>query len=227
MIDEARLLECSSLSRTIATPTRLPSDKSCLVCVRFFFADSSITQQALKMVVGPVQHVEIIVIDKENPAMCIFSFAAFVGEPLSMYITPKDSLMNTSIENIVLPISQSVATALSAYYLNMHTCKIPYNWYDSRVLMPFWSPYTLGVIDDVDHTHVFCSQMVVLGLRECMNVADDNQLIHELKRLNSRLTSPHTLLNILRGFGRPMDSVELIAYVQEGFEASNRNSFSA
>jgi hypothetical protein len=216
MLDEAYLLHDQD-NETV--------DKTCLVCVRFFFADRSITQQAITLVVGRVQHVEIIIIDRNEPTMCTVSFAAFVGCPLSMYITSRDSLMDASIETRALPISQAVATALGDYYLNMHKRKIPYNYYDSRFLMPFWSPYTQGVIDDVDHTHVFCSQMVVLGLRECMHVADDGPLIHELNRLNSRLTSPHTLLNLLRSFGRAMDPVELTAFVREGFEASKMNSF--
>jgi hypothetical protein len=224
MIDEAFLLHDGDATQSLENATDV---KTCLFCARFFFADGSIASQAIKLVVGPVQHVEVIIIDGNKPTMGIVSFAAFVGGPLSMYLTPKYSLMDACIENIVLPISQSVATKLGDYYLDMHKCEIPYNYYDSRFLMPFWSPYTSQeTIDDTHHTRVFCSQMVVLGLRECMDVKDDGPLIEELKRLNSRLTSPHTLLRILRIFGRGMKGVELTAFVQVGYDASNLNTFS-
>jgi hypothetical protein len=204
-----------------------PDIKNCLLCVRFFMADDSVDQQAMKLIVGPVLHVEIIIIDRDRPTMCTVSFAAFVGSTLSMYVTPKASLMDLSVENIAFAISQRVATRLGDYYLKMHTDNIPYNWYDSRFLMPFLNPYILDIVNDVhsDPTQVFCSQMVVLGMRQCMHTAENGPLIGELHLLNSRLTSPRTLLNLLRKFGRLMESTELTEIVGRGFEASRSNTF--
>jgi hypothetical protein len=204
-------------------------DKPCLLCVRFFFADHSFTDQAIKMVVGPTVHVEVIIIDKNKPTICTVSFAAYVGSALSMYITPMQSLRDALVENMVFPISEKVANRLGDYYLRMHAEHVPYNWYDSRMLMPFWSPYTLDVIADVQEfpTHVFCSQMVILGMRQCMDPSDDQSLLGELHLLNSRLTSPGTLLHILRKFGRPMQAFELTHIVEQGFTASLANTFNA
>jgi hypothetical protein len=197
-----------------------------------FFADpTSVTEQAMKMVVGSALHTEVIIFDTNKPTICTVSFAAYVGSTLSMYITPTPSLQDISVENIAFPITEQVANRLGEYYLQMHASHIPYNWYDSRFLMPFFSPYVLDTICDVDVdgplTHVFCSQMVVLGMRLCMDANDDGPLIDELCLLNSRLTSPNTLLRILRTFGRPMQAAELTNDVQEGFTASHANTFNA
>jgi hypothetical protein len=205
----------------------LINSEDCLFVVRFFMANHSVKQQAMTWVVGPVLHVEVIIVDKQRPTLCTMSFTAFVDCALAMYVTPMSSLMDATVLNLSFPISQTVATRLGDCCLQWHTSKIPYNWYDSRFLMPFLNAHLLDVVSDVhgDPTQLFCSQMVVVLMRQCMDATEDGELIDRLYLLNSRLTSPRTLLRILGTCGNPMTSTALRDIVGQGFKASQKNTF--
>jgi hypothetical protein len=210
-------------------PTMADSTEPCLVACCFFQSDGSLNDEAVRCVVGKEIHVEVMLFGEhahQKTQLGNFSFTSFVNEDFAMsVVNPNIVCTRTNVTNLIMSVSQTTATRLFDYYQDLHQKKIPYNWSDSRLLMPFCNPHTFYLFPDVDAQNppsVFCSQMVVLGMRECMDAQQDQNLLNDLTSLNSRLTSPHTLFNVLCQHGATeIPAKELAALVQQARAADS------
>lgn len=151
------------------------------------------------------------------------SYTAFVGSKATMEINREDSILSDDFKNVILEITTEELEKLSHYLTGMVN-KVPYNWFDSRVLMPLFPATSSSIfvedVDDLTPSHklsrVFCSQMGCLSLRNCLDPCGNHKhLVKDLKALNSRLTSPHTLYMVLRGYGDEIDGNSLHTLVME------------
>jgi hypothetical protein len=202
-------------------------DEPYLLIVRFFLADKSLTQWIMKSLVGKMLHVEITIVCREYPRRCLFSFAAYVDCPFEMYNPLKNNLLDPSVMNIAFRIGEQTASNLWDFNFIMVKQHTPYNWLDSRLLMPLQYARDHGTFTDVNGIpeSVYCSQAVVLAMRHCMDSAHHDRLIVELNNLNSRLTSPNTLYEILKDpafGGEVLSADDLLDITLQGHDVLNK-----
>lgn len=167
-------------------------------------------------------HTEYILLSRNAAQACV-SYTIFVGGKVTMEITKESSLLSDNFKNVLIEVSPSEMEDVSCYFSRMVN-KVGYNWFDSRCLLPLFRPSRDNVfVEDVDESmdpsklgSVFCSQMGVLALRNALRAKGENgQLVEDLRNLNSRLTSPHTLYSVVKLYGHEVDGVELSRLVDE------------
>lgn len=126
-------------------------------------------------------------------------------------------LTTDNFSNVAINISVAEAEKLVAFFFEM-VGNVSYNWVDSRILLPILNNSINNVfVDDVPLgiapskiSKVFCSQMGVLALRECLDRKGREMFFKELDQMNSRLTSPQALADLLEAYFVRIDPEDLL-----------------
>ena len=162
-----------------------------------FFTDSLLALRA-----GPLVHVELLPVDAENPGNTL-SYTSYVGYPFAMSISVKGTYDNETCVALSLNVSREEQEQLISYLHDLCEQNIPYNYTDvATMALPRGMQYALK--DDLsseapaDITHLFCSQAVVLALRNALD--NIRQLYHILQYVNSRCVTPYNLFHLLRPY---------------------------
>ena len=174
-------------------------------------------EKMVSMVVGSKVHTEYIIIDPHTQE-CMFSYTAYQGGRVEMYLTPNSVLMDKSFVNTAINLQNNEVEKLRVFLMSMVDV-VPYNWTDSRLLLPILQRNGAldMLIDDVDSSipakikKVYCSQIGVLAMRECLDPDGPNsEMLKRLRALNSRLVSPQKLHDIVCEFGHDVDGDALL-----------------
>jgi hypothetical protein len=155
-----------------------------------------ITRKTIAAAVGHYTHVDVLVYTREEPCTVLMSFTTFEGECFKGALAQSQGHDKTQCLKLDITIEE--AQEITKRCWNLDARDIPYNFSDSRLLVPFWSPCT-AFIDDVTTdtlSTAFCSQIIILILRECLH--PDRETTKILEELNSRTTAPNTLYNHLK-----------------------------
>jgi hypothetical protein len=204
------------------------ADKSCALYIRFYDADSftdtdlsaRMYRKAITLIVGSKIHVDILIWNPESPGMIQLYYTAFEGESFGMHLAQTNP--DTSKYIIRIPVSPLECMTCINTIWALEKKKIPYNYQDTRFSMPFYSPYSL-LLDDVSSetiTTAYCSQIIIILLRE--SLLPDNDPCEKLYQLNSRVTSPNTLWNVLVEHFESTTSDELIPLMTEASQDSRK-----
>ena len=177
-------------------------EKHHVVCVfrrPIFYSDTLVSLRA-----GPLVHVEIMPIEVDNPHNSI-SYTSYIGCPFSMSISMKRTYDNTSCVAVALEVSQEEKERLTSYLHDLCEANIPYNYVDTAMMVLPTSVHgclsdDVSSEDPVHLTALFCSQAVVLALRNGLN--EQRDLYEVLAAVNSRVVLPYTLFHLLRPYGR-------------------------
>lgn len=132
-----------------------------------------------------------------------FAFTAYMKQPFSIYFTDRDSMNNDKYKNLYVTLTSEEYRACTSYLGNWVERALPYNYSDTMFGIPAVHPgsdVAASIFEDVDGSDpnrlrtVYCSQAVVLVLRQCLNARGHNKdLVKILHGLNSRLVSPEVL----------------------------------
>lgn len=171
-----------------------------------FFSDTILALRA-----GPLIHVEILPIDDNNPENTL-SYTSFVGSPFSMSISTKRTYENDTCVGLAFDVSEHEHELLVSYLHDLCEKNIPYNYSDVALsVLP--SGIKNSFVDDVasesptDITSLFCSQAVVLALRNALD--EKTALFQRLKDVNSRTVLPYALYHVIKPYARSIDCVSL------------------
>lgn len=161
-----------------------------------------------RVVDSPV-HVDIVM-HMDDTSSNRFSYTAYMNEKFSLNLMSERIRSNENYVNLSLDISEEEYHSCNKYLSSM-VDRVEYNRSDAMLLLPIMPSKGLFVdtmITDVDGSDpsniksVYCSQAVVLVMRECLK--DRASLMEQLDGLNSRLTSPCTLYTRLKGYCDPL-----------------------
>jgi hypothetical protein len=167
-----------------------------------FLSPVSRYEKMVSMVVGSPIHVDMIFHQPRTSGMR-FSYSAFMGEKFSLSMVQDSVACSNLYHNVVIDLSDDEHTRCISY-VNKLLDKTSYNYNDAMILMPILQHhpnFTHVMLDDVDGKDpgsipkIYCSQAVVLVLRECLS--SGNPLEDILQRINSRIVSPSALLELV------------------------------
>jgi hypothetical protein len=158
-----------------------------------------LTDSILALYAGKYVHVDICLVDEREPKYTM-TCTSYVGHKFSMSTTDKRNYDDEDYLGLLIETTDTEQDKLTGYLLDLVENNIPYNYVDvAAMALPMVVADSL--IDDVrseDPAHItnlFCSQAVVLALRNCLS--DSHPLLPLLAKVNSRRILPNTLCNIL------------------------------
>jgi hypothetical protein len=182
-----------------------------------FYKAKRRSDKILSKLVGQFVHVDLMVIGDRKNSECkekqveqmrcmnnCITYTIFIHECYSASI----SLIRNynSVDNVALYINikDDEYENVINYVNKLCESEIPYNYMDTACLL---LPTSLMRImeDDIDSSNVanitslFCSQSVIVVLKNCLN--NDNLLQGTIQNVNSRLTTPQMLYDILQSEG--------------------------
>jgi hypothetical protein len=175
------------------------SDKSsgCKLILRFR-SPVTLYEKFVSKVVGSPVHVDMVFHQPGTDGMR-FSYSAFLGEKFSITLMPDEITCSELYENIVVAISDR-EHARCVSYVNKLIDKASYNYNDAMMWMPMFQghpTFASVMCDDIDSDDpseikkIYCSQAVILVLRECLSAGNPFELMVE--GANSRMVSPSAL----------------------------------
>jgi hypothetical protein len=192
-------------------------DLDCVLYLRFwtpecYRADDTTGDQLFRRgvasIIGEEIHVDCLIHNPSTPTQILVCFTTFEGETFG--VNPTKTTGSDGASMIQVAIDDATAVHLTDHLWSMTHRELPYNYSDSHFLMPFWSPYTQTMVNDVhsgDVTSVFCSQAIILAMRECL--PEGGAMTAHLHQLNSRLTSPAYLYRVMCKYPETiMDAVD-------------------
>jgi hypothetical protein len=158
-----------------------------------------LTDSILALYAGKYVHVDICLIDEREPKHSM-TCTSYVGQKFSMSTTDKRNYNDEDYLGLLVETSDTEQDNLTGYLLDLVDNNIPYNYVDIAAMA---LPMVLSdaLIEDVRSedpahlTNLFCSQAVVLALRN--SLSDEHPLFPLLSKINSRCILPNTLCNIL------------------------------
>jgi hypothetical protein len=183
---------------------QMSTDTDAMLICRFWDAEcyqptdtawEQLTRQSITLAIGRYIHVDLIISTPDEPSTILMSFSAFENECWRGSLSQSER--HKATRSLKLNITREEANAITLRCWNLDARNVPYNYSDSHYLMPFWSPSSI-FIDDVTTDTIstgFCSQIIILILRECLH--QDRHITNILQALNSRTTSPNTLYNCI------------------------------
>jgi hypothetical protein len=180
-------------------------DMECILFYRFWDATcyerfdtrfTQMTRKTIAWIIGQKTHVDWIVHIPDHPSCVFVAFTCFEGELFCERLSQSPGYLLADVLGVV--ITREEADRILDLCWRLSARKIPYNFYDSHFIMPFYSPHTSMVTDISSESMVeaFCSQMAVVVLRECLDTQRD--VTRAMVQLNSRTVSPETLFEILK-----------------------------
>lgn len=169
-------------------------------------------EKLCRAIVGNPVHMDVVLV-KPHSHSGRFCFSAYVSQTFEMCLMDQSHIMDPAVINQSLDVTEAEYQRCMDYMLQLVDRKTKYDYADALVLMPmapkgrssapkfasFMSPLLQDVDGDQMPRSVFCSQSVVLMLRECLNPQGiHGVLVERLKQLNSRLVSPKMVFDILQ-----------------------------
>lgn len=184
----------------------------CKVIIRSRLARTA-WERLCKAVVGNPVHMDVVLV-KPRSHSGRFCFSAYVNQTFEMCLMDQSQIMDPAYINQSLDVTEAEYQLCMDYMLQLVDGKTKYDYADALLLMPmapkgrstapkfasFMSPLLQDVnADGQMPKSVFCSQSVVLMLRECLNAQGIHAaLVERLKQLNSRLVSPKMVFDMLQ-----------------------------
>lgn len=174
----------------------------CMIIIRSRFAKTP-WEQVCKSVVGDPVHMDIVLVQPGDATAC-FCFSAYMQERFDMNFMDDGLLLDESMKNHRIYITEREWQSCSNFLHRLVKERARYDYVDALFFMPAsgssaWLRRKVADVQDAASiSRVFCSQSVVLMLRECL----DSQGIHKdllerLQSVNSRLASPRQVHNLL------------------------------
>lgn len=154
-------------------------------------------------------HVDIVMHRAGTPSK-MFAYSAYMNEPFSMNLMNPSMMRDPTFDNLSLDITVKEYDSC-VRYLSKLVDRARYNRSDAMFLLPIIpskSSFSRVMVPDVDASKpeliksVYCSQAVVLLIRECLKGRQHVQ--YAFDGINSRLTSPHDLYQRMRGICNPL-----------------------
>ena len=186
-------------------------------------------EKLCKAVVGNPVHMDVV-LAKAGSSSVRFCFSAYVGQKFEMYIMDEEQIMDPCYVNHCMDITDEEYDRCMKFMLELVDRGTKYDYVDALVLMPLapkgsnssvrFSKFMSPVLEDVAEKprKVFCSQSVVLMLRECLDEENGTHamLVERLKKLNSRLVSPKMVFDILEDhpFAHVITNSELMQMIR-------------
>jgi hypothetical protein len=173
----------------------------CKVIVRSRFSET-LWEKLCKSVVGDPVHMDIV-LSKPGTSTACFCFSAYMRERFQMTLMDEALLLDESMMNHSLDVTEEEFTKCLNFLHKMVEARTRYDYLDALLYMPASQILHAKISgDDVksetEIQKVFCSQSVVLMLRsglDCEGLHKD--LVHSLQAMNSRLSSPREVHNLL------------------------------
>jgi hypothetical protein len=187
----------SVISRNFKFLSDTDKNSGCKLIMRFRSPNTTY-ERFVSTVVGSPVHVDMVFHQPGTDGIK-FSYSAFLGEKFSITLMPDEITCSELYENIVVAISDR-EHARCVSYVNKLIDKASYNYNDAMMWMPMFQahPNFANVMcDDIDSSDpseikkIYCSQAVVLVLRECLSAGNPFETVVE--GVNSRMVSPGTL----------------------------------
>lgn len=163
-------------------------------------------------VVGNPVHMDVV-LAKPGSHSARFCFSAYVNQEFEMCLMDKEQVMDPLMINQSIDITVAEYERCMKYMLELVERRTKYDYMDALLLMPLapkgvrsapkFASMMRPLIPDVQPEHpvnkVFCSQSVVLMLRECLHPEGIHAaVVEKLGKLNSRLVSPKMVFDILQ-----------------------------
>lgn len=177
----------------------------CMVIVRSRFARTS-WEKVCKAVVGDPVHMDIVLV-KPGTDSAKFCFSAYMQERFQMMKMDESLVLDESMQNHCLNITEEEFSSCMEFMQTLVEARTKYDYFHTLFLMPACSVVgsrgsRLIAGRDVksvsDVSRIFCSQSVVLMLRECLNEQGlHGSMVQELRGMNSTLASPQMVLKVL------------------------------
>lgn len=185
--------------------------ETCSVVLRFPMKPATAIQRAAVAFVGTPYHVDMVLI-RPGTDQRKFYYTMYMGEKFKINMLPEWMAKDSNYTNRRLQVTEEELDAVQDY-VHALIDRVEYNYTDPIFLMTAFShnnspsSFTNTIITDVDGsdpkclTQLFCSQAVVIILRECLDEKGSNfQLREKLRTTNSRLCSPCDLFHIVHPY---------------------------
>ncbi len=163
-----------------------------------------LSDKLISCVAGNLIHSDIMPVDTTNSENSM-NFTSYVGENFSVSITGKHMYNNKDNVALCIETSEEEQETMISYLHDLCENNIPYNYIDlvAEMLPSRIAGYVVDELDSEDPkhiTHLFCSQAIVLVLRN--SLSETSELCKALRTQNCRLTLPSELYHILMPFSR-------------------------
>jgi hypothetical protein len=164
-----------------------------------FLSDSIIAMYA-----GQLVHTDICPIDESNPEHTLVC-TCYVGENFTASLSSKKEFSDASHVALAIQTTNEEQDAITSYLYTLTERHVRYNYTDvaAMVLPTSFRTSLMGDVNTEDPNGVsslFCSQAVVLVLRNCLN--HERDITKTLKAVNSRCVLPNTLYYLIYPFSR-------------------------
>lgn len=153
-------------------------------------------EKVVRMLTGKMIHVDIIPThpDELKPkAYTCYMFEHF-SENAAIY-------NESDYVTLSMPVTDEERVSVTDYLTDCVERKVPYNYKDIMMCALPGSSYLTDVPTHLPPTSLFCSQAVVLCLRKCLS--ENQTLLEKINKVNSRITTPHMLYELLKPFCLP------------------------
>ncbi len=153
-------------------------------------------ENVVRWVAGPMVHVDIA------PGRHGIMFTSYMFEQFS--INKFTGYSPVSHSCLKLEITEDELNNVQKMLVGFVEKKIPYNYADVFQFMFTTNPEAVEDCESPENVQsLFCSQAMTIVLKHCL--IENENLVAELKKLNSRLTTPNTLYNTLLPFAQVED----------------------
>lgn len=196
----------------------------CKAIIRSRSAQTTWEKLCRAVVDNPV-HMDVV-LAKPHSSSARFCFSSYVNQEFEMCLMDKAQIMDPSMINHSIDITEAEYDRCMKFMLQLVESGTRYAYVDALLLMPMapkgsstaprFASAVSPILQDVAAVlpkKVFCSQSVVLMLRECLcPYGIHSDLVQRLERLNSRLVSPKMVFDIVKDhpFADVMSNVELL-----------------
>ena len=164
-----------------------------------FKRDSNGTvEQMVKLLSGEMIHVDIIPNEPALSAYTSYMFESFSKNKIENTYSP------STHTTLYIPLTEEENARAITFLTSCVDRNVPYNYSDIfRCVLPGNS--LLSDVSPDNFSTLFCSQAVVLCLRTALE--PDHLAFTVVKQLNSRITTPQTLYNMISPFCKEVDSI--------------------
>jgi hypothetical protein len=190
-------------------PLYTDCEPNCRVVIRSRLACTP-WEKLCKAVVGDPVHMDVV-LAKPQSSSARFCFSAYMNQDFEMCLMDKSQVMDRGYINHSIDITEAEYDRCMKHMIKLAESKVKYDYADALLLMPMapkgsktapiFASMMSPLIQDVESTpkKVFCSQSVVLMLRECLDDCGIHAgIVEKVRQLNSRLVSPKMVFDIMQ-----------------------------
>ena len=168
----------------------------------FVYKFNNLSKTVAKLTMGDFAHVDINIHDPDTPTTKLFAYSSYMYNPL-LYTGMYENIYNCEHDvALSLTLSDDDAREATKYLNELVQKETKYNYKDLPLcLIPTRMHHMFSDTNPDEVKSVFCSQLVVLLLRQCLSINNETIGLREkLLSINSRCTSPNLLYNCLQPF---------------------------